>query len=623
MSTMREQSLGAEPTAAGPAPGAWRRAVGAARRDSRTTILLAGLLLVAAQLGFRAWALLTDFFYYDDYSMLIEARERPIGFTYLFDPWSGHLMPAGRLWVSAVEASGSLNWTLVALSTLLLQLVASLACLWMLVVLFGRVWGVLPLLALYLWWIFSLPALLWWAATLNQLGMQVGFFLAIGAWVRYLREDRLRWAAVALAGVGFGLAFDIKALLIVLVMAYVAAAYFATGSAVGRVLAILRSRWRAVALAAPLLLAYVAFYALRVEGTFATPTASDLGGVAQAMLGTTVPSGLVGGPWDWSDPYLLADPPPWTVHLAWVVLTLVVGHTVLRRERAGRAWGLLLGYVVVLVALLATSRVPSFGPDLGLEYRYTTELSCVAMLCLGLACLPVRGALESSRPRDEPLLRLAAPAWLVVGTTALVCVSGVVSSVRYVDRWEERNVSADFMAGVTAAARQHGSVDVADRSVGDDLLSGLLAPDNRLEPLVGLATDAFRFPDVSSNLAVLSDRGELSQALIEPAVTSQPGPEAGCGWRVDSTGLDVPLTGDALDWEWWVRIGYLASADSAITVTAGDTTRDADVQAGVNSLFVRVEGTFDAVRLDGLDPGVSLCVDSVEVGEPVAGGAYE
>ena len=43
------------------------------------------------------------------------------------------------------------------------------------------------------------------------------------------------------------------------------------------------------------------------------------------------------------------------------------------------------------------------------------------------------------------------------------------------------------------------------------------------------------------------------------------------------------------------------------------------MQQGINSLYVRVEGTFTDVQLEGLDPGTVLCVDTVEVGQPIPG----
>ena len=47
---------------------------------------------------------------------------------------------------------------------------------------------------------------------------------------------------------------------------------------------------------------------------------------------------------------------------------------------------------------------------------------------------------------------------------------------------------------------------------------------------------------------------------------------------------------------------------------------DTQVESGVRSLYARVSGTFDSIRVDGLDPGTTLCIDTIEVGQPVPGG---
>ena len=53
---------------------------------------------------------------------------------------------------------GSLNWTLAATLTIGVQVLASAACLWMLVTLFGARWGILAPLALYLTSALTCPA---------------------------------------------------------------------------------------------------------------------------------------------------------------------------------------------------------------------------------------------------------------------------------------------------------------------------------------------------------------------------------------------------------------------------------------------------------------------------------
>ena len=44
------------------------------------------------------------------------------------------------------------------------------------------------------------------------------------------------------------------------------------------------------------------------------------------------------------------------------------------------------------------------------------------------------------------------------------------------------------------------------------------------------------------------------------------------------------------------------------------------MRSGLNNLYLRLDGGFDHVMIDGLDPGTTLCVDAIEVGQPEPGG---
>ena len=154
----------------------------------------------------------------------------------------------------------------------------------------------------------------------------------------------------------------------------------------------------------------------------------------------------------------------------------------------------------------------------------------------------------------------------------------------------------------------------------DSVFSDLAAPSNTTRRLAPLVSDRVRFPAVSPRLLVVGPDGGLRAAAIQMGVASEPGPTEGCGWRVTSAGTRIPMQGRAFWWVWWLRIGYLASHDSPMTVRAGGSVVHTSVESGVHSLYVRVEGSFSTVRLDGLEAGVTVCVDTVEAGQPVPGG---
>jgi len=598
----------------------------AAAADHPQLVLITGAALVIGQLVFRAWALYPSWFYLDDYGLLLEAQDQSPSLGYALTPWNGHLMPGGRWIASIVASSGTLNWGLAATITLLIQLAASVACLWMLITLFGNRWAVLAPFALYLTTAMTMPAMMWWTACLSQLAIQLGFFLAVGCWVRYLRDDGARWLLAAYAAVALGLLFDVKALLILPVLVFLALAYFAEGSAWSRIKQVVVRRRLAAVIGLPPVLGYIAYYVHAVDEPFVSPTLGLVGELTDTMVGTAFVSALAGGPWNWSPlapPNSFADPPDWTVHVAWVLVALVVLHGFLRRERTGRAWALLVGYLAVLVALLAVSRAPVYGDVIGLEYRYLTDAACVVTLCLGLAFLDLRGAAQSSRPRPEPLLRAPLPPWATVALIVAVSASGLLSSARHAHFWHTENVSDAYVHRLQAELRTYGAVDLADQAVPEDVVPAEFTPDNQVRRIVDLVSDRVSFPESTPELVVVAPDGGLRKALIDTGVTSERGPTPDCGWRIDEDGLDVPLTGRAFEWQWWIRIGYLSSSDSPVVVSAGDTVLETQVLAGLNGLYAQVDGSFDEIRLDGLDPGATLCVDIIEVGQPEPGGTLE
>lgn len=79
----------------------------------------------------------------------------------------------------------------------------------------------------------------------------------------------------------------------------------------------------------------------------------------------------------------------------------------------------------------------------------------------------------------------------------------------------------------------------------------------------------------------------------------------------------MALSRSFADATWWLRVDYLASNDSGLTVSAGDATREVSLRRGLHQVYVRVEGAFDQVRLAGVDAGATVCVDKVVVGQPV------
>jgi hypothetical protein len=581
------------------------------------------LVLVAAHLAFRAWAIWSSWFLLDDFNLLSQGQVSSPDWQYLAEPYNGHLMPGGRLVSWVVAQNGYVNWSLAAVIMLAIQALASLSALWMLLVLFGRRWGILVPLVLYTTSALSVPSFIWWAASLNQTPIQVAFFCAVGSWVHYLRSRSVVWLVATVLAVAFGLFFWVKALLVFPVLGFLALAYFAEGDALARLSAVLRRYWLGCAAGGVLVAAYLYVYLGSASDQSREFSLELVGGLADTMIGSAFSTGVLGGPWRWDNfapPTAYADPPRWAEHAAWVVIALVIAYLWLRRTNTLRAWVLVVGYLMALLALLVGSRAPLFGAGIGMELRYVADAILVVTLAVGLATMPVMGAVQSSLLRDEPLLSRAVPTWVVASLVGAVAIGGLYSSAAYALIWHNDNPGKSYLLTLQSDLDRRPPTDLAAQVVPEDVFSSLAAPANNTAFLAPLLSGRARFVETSAALATVGPDGTLRQTLIESGTVSRKGPVDGCGWQVRSQGRSIPLKGRAFDYVWWLRIGYLASADSPVVVEAGDTTHETMVMAGLHNLYVRVEGTFDRVEIDGLDPGVTMCVDVVQVGEPVPGG---
>src|SRR3954467_4469145 len=103
-----------------------RLRVAALRRDR---ILVGGLALIAAQLGFRAWALWGSWFYFDDLAFMSRAMNQPFDVGYLTESYGGRLMPAGFAVAWVLTRWAAFEWVPWAAVLLALQLVASIGML--------------------------------------------------------------------------------------------------------------------------------------------------------------------------------------------------------------------------------------------------------------------------------------------------------------------------------------------------------------------------------------------------------------------------------------------------------------------------------------------------------------
>ncbi len=598
-----------------PSPGLIR-----SLRSSR--VVQAGVGMVLLQLGFRAWVVYGSWFHIDDFNYISRMVHDGPTLATASQPYFGHVRPAGMYlsWLNHVVAPW--NWALPATEILLLQLVADLALLHLLLKLFGPRPAILAGLAVYLFSSLNVPSSMWWVSAESYLPMTIALFVAMAAHLRYLRTSALGHAVVANLVVVGGLLFNEKTILVYALLGLATLAWFAKGSLGQRIRTVLtRDRWGFVLYA----LTGAAYTAWTLTGSFT----AEYGAQQQhdAPLGQVLSNlglrgflvGIWGGPLRWThlpgEAESLPAPGDLGVLLALVVTALLVRELWLTR----RGWlpALLIPafFVLVDVLLVLNARAAFVGALISLNYRYIVELPAIVAIALPAALVPVLGTtsvIERQRSElfDHPHRAAAA--------VAVVACLGIGSSIGYAVHWQAYRKPERYITNLSSALdSQHGRVDVVDTAVPPFVTHGFHYPENTLSHLFADRRDVLRFPVAATDhLFVVDSSGRLRPAVVPPVRSGVDGRRRGCGHRVGAKGRTIPLDGPVSYGGWWVRIGYLSTAGSPVRVTTGDVTRQATVQPGVHALYVKGAGTFDSVKISGLQGKAHLCTDDITVGRP-------
>ena len=363
-------------------------------------ILVIGTVLVALQLGLRAWALSGSWFYFDDLAFMSRAMTQPMDAHYLFESYGGHLMPGGFALIWLLTGWAAYQWWVWAAVLLVMQAAAGLGMLRLLRSMFGDTSVVLLLLAGYLGFVFTLSAGIWFAAGINQLPLQIALVYGLHAHLQYLRTQRWQHLATAMAWTLFGLLFYEKTLLLFGVYGLVALCWFSTGNTPERLTRLWgRYRWGIVTQGV-VAVAYAALYvAFGLNFSPSTAGTQPLTPVAWNLVAVAGATGAVGGPLEWRplDVGSFAQPSDFVQLVSWLVIGTLVLHAIRTREVSKRAWSLVAFTLLSNVILLGSARATIVGPDIALEYRYQTETAALFVLSAGLAFLPLRGAWCATR----------------------------------------------------------------------------------------------------------------------------------------------------------------------------------------------------------------------------------
>jgi hypothetical protein len=620
----------------------------ASRLTPSGRVTTAALSLIAVQMLFHGWITSGSWFEWDDYIFLADVARGDADTTWLFHSHFGLFMPVSFLLVKIVGGVG-LSWAAVATQILVLQLLASLACWWMLRTVFGNRLRILVPLAFYLFSPMAVPTGVWWSVAINQYPHHIAIFGAIACHVRYARTSRLRHAAAATAFLLLGVGSYVKSPLIVVVLVGISVCWF-TSDGLGDRLRMLWRAWPAWILYGGTVGVYVVVWASRQTG--ALPRQScELKGVFSHSILESVGTGATGGPLTWRlwtggvDPFLdasscaplayrgdrsfliggppqsLLSPSLTVIVLSWLLIVALVLYVWARHRHAVVSLWWLVPYVLLSALLVHLGRAGTFGSQVSArEMRYFADVPAVMSLAIGAAIMPILGAVRQRRLRSRPYLRVSVPRRAFAVLAVLGLVASLVSSVRYVAPWHSHETQTfpgrAFMQTVDRQlderAASDGPVVIADVPVPFRVALPTIAPYNLPSRQLAPWSDRIRAVTAGTDLSMLDDGGRILRATIPDAPRAEPGPVEACGYLVQQERESIDIT-PVVDTVWWARIDYLAGGDGEIEVRAGDSSHVVPVERGLHTAFVQTTGAYDAVSIRARGE-ISVCVDNVHVG---------
>jgi hypothetical protein len=572
-----------------------------------------GLVFLAT--AWRAWSMQGTWFYFDDFPFMVQAAQHSLTVDHLMTPYVGHLMPAGRLFAWLATRYDTLDYLPFAIGLLAFFALAAAGMVRLMLGLFGRRWGILPPLVVFVLSPLLVESTLWWSAGINQLPALAGITWALDAHVRYLRSGRTGLLLASLAWVTFGLAFAEFTLVAYLFFIAITLAYFAHGALIERIRDVWAQHRRAVLAHGAVLIGYVVLYLQSEPEPFPPGRSHPLLTYLYNMGAKTFATTAVGGPLSWNKVWqaqIEVAPSDLLLILSWTALGVLVVAARRSRIRSMRSVVPLLLLLVLKVLLLSTERAV-FGPEFALDVRFAYDLTLAFALYLGLAFLPVLGSSEGvERVRRDPLVD---DSRIVIAAMLAFVVLATLSTARFPVRHLGQESPRSYIDNVRSSLKRiSGPVQIAPGAVPAYITS---ATEGRYEALLPLVSDRFVFPKTAIDAVYVTDaRGRLEPAQLTIARREDRthARSAGCPFPLANDRVTIPLDGPVFGLGWLLRIDYRASTRLRASVTLGELRTTLHLPAGSHQVLMPATAAYDDVQILADGPSGSLCVDHVAVG---------
>jgi hypothetical protein len=595
------------------------------------SVVLFGLVLIAAQLVWRSIFLGHYFFWQDDFHFMELGLGHSFTWSYLSTVAVGHWFPGVYAIFWVVARAALYNWAFASAITVLLLAAADLAALRLLRTLFGDRPAILVPLLIYLLCPLSVMDIRFWSAAIELWPLEIAIFMALTSQVHYVRTGRFRHAVAVAAWLAFGLIFNEKALVLPLLLFAITSAFLIEGPwkrTIGRCLV---KYWRSWLLQAVMLACYAAVFASSLHTSSVQPsvpgTATGVFSFTEELVKDTFVPGAIGGPWQWSgitDAQIASAATPNA--LAWlsvIVAVAVILASMMSRRYAWRGWAILAGWLLAAdVGPVVIGRIGEMSPGvLAQQTRYVADAVPVLAICVGLAFLPLAGQPDTRRRMAVPDLsqaaRLAAAG--LVGAFTI----GSVWSVQDLQNTTSGRLSQIYIENAEAAVAQAptGTV-IADWPVPSAVMIGAFGQSDRASEVIGPTESAVAktnirwtaHPDGTiDHLMMFGPDGRLHQTAMYGPVSVPLSAGRRCQ-RVRHGMAVVRFTSPTFSGANELRIAYIAAANGdEMTVSYGGSAQVLTLQAGLHVAYLPEQGSVDSVTVSGAAMG-GLCIGDMQAG---------
>ncbi len=466
--------------------------------------VLALVVITCAAVG---WAFASQsWFFSDDFVLFHQVQLQGVHPGFLFERAIVHFAPGHRLFEIVVQRFAPLDFN-IALGILLAFHCAAIVFLQRtLAAVFGRRWWTFCVaLAFGLSFVF-VNSLEWYSGGLLTIP-GVAFSLAcIHAYVIWWRTRKTAWLVWSVVALIAGLAFYEKTALVPLYLFGMTALLLDPGRGVAAGLRSVRPRVWAL-YAAPVVVLGVIY----IAGNFADSAGTLDFGQLPSYLRIAWLDGFVPSLFGFHVPRGPTAAETVAVVLAQVLLVAAVVVTVARRRSAWRAWAFLAA-AFLLNMLVVVPRLGTWGPAIGYETRYFTEIAMVAALIV-----PFAFALPSSSA-GPPRLPSRAVAAVAIAALAAYVTLAVLSSADVTSKTPGRGVRAwvgRLDASLAQAKAHAGTPAIIDEPVPARVIPPFVVgndqpPANLLSSILALRGDRARFDAVGHPTYRLTPSGALA-----------------------------------------------------------------------------------------------------------------